>query len=358
MVLLVLIVVGSLTISFICSVLEATLLSSRDADLIQRTNQGDQGAAVLLDIRRTQIDDAISAILTLNTIAHTIGAALSGAQAAEVFGDQWVGVFSGVLTVLILVITEIIPKTLGTVYASQLSGAVGRFLRILVVLMKPLLFITRALTRLVSHGEKSPVSRGELLAMVQIAAEEGTLEDSEMQAVSNLLRFDDIPVTSIMTPRTVLALTQMDTPVAEVVTNKNLSIFSRIPLYEQNRDQITGYVLMRDLLQINVIGSEEEKKTTARDHMRPLRLLPETTSVGKAMSLLLEHKEHLAIIIDEHGGVSGLVTLEDLVETILGVEIMDEADHVADLRQLAISMRDKRLARMEALRKSLKMSSN
>lgn len=353
MLLLVLTVLGALSISFLCSILEAALLSTREADLSQRASSGDQGAARLLAIKRDQIDDAISAILTLNTVAHTIGAAVSGAQAAVVFGDQWVGVFSGVLTILILVITEIIPKTVGTVYASALANVVGRTLASLIWVMRPALYLTRALTRLVSHGHKNHVTRGELLAMVQMAADEGTLDDSEVRVVSNLLKFDDIPVTSIMTPRTVMVALQADTPLRQLYLNEKARIFSRIPLYEGgDKDQIVGYVLMRDALRTAAYDPEAADEG-ARNKMRPVRFVPQTTSVAQVMRTFLTEKEHLAIVVDEHGGVSGLVTLEDVVETVLGVEITDEFDDVADLRQLAQALREKRLQRIENLRRSL-----
>ncbi len=346
MFLLVIIVLVSLAVSFLCSVLEATLLSTTVGELTSRANSGDKGAAILLDLKKNQIDNSISAILTLNTIAHTIGAALSGAQAAVVFGDEWVGAFSAVLTVLILIVTEIIPKTIGTVYAGRLAGPVGRFLKFLIMILKPILVVTHFLTKLVAKGEKRVISRGEIVAMVEMANDEGTLEGQQSKVLVNVLKFSEIQVDNIMTPRTVIAMLPEDMTLGEMVKDDRLSNFSRLPVYGQNRDDITGYLLVRDALRMAAGGADSD--TLITELKRPMWFLPETVSVEAAMRQFLDRREHMAIVVDEHGGVSGLVTLEDIVETVLGAEIMDEFDAVTDLRKLALELRDKRLKRLEA----------
>ena len=194
MLLLILIVLFTLSVSFLCSILEATLLSSRVVDLSYRAERGDKGAAILLDLKENRIDDAIGAILTYNTISHTVGAALSGAQAATVFASTGVGVFSAILTILILVVTEIIPKTFGTVHARRLSGFVGRTISIM---MKPpmkwILFILRMLTRLIARKEEKGTTRRDVVAMLKIATRDGALRKDESKVLGNLMQFHPIP---------------------------------------------------------------------------------------------------------------------------------------------------------------------
>lgn len=345
MLLLVIIVLSGLSVSFICSVQEATLLSTTIGELTDRAQAGDKGAAVLLDLKQNRLEYSISAILTLNTIAHTIGAALSGAQAASVFGDQWVGAFSAVLTVLILVATEIIPKTLGTVYGSRLAGIVGRSIKFEITVLYPILWVVHFLTRLVARGEKNPISKGEILAMVQMATDEGTLEGSESRVLTNVLRFDDVTVDDIMTPRTVVQMLPSEATLADLIEREPRSTASRIPLYEQTRDGVVGYILAREALRAAARG--EDPTTPLSTFRRDVWFMPETVSISDALRQFLNRREHLAIVVDEHGGVSGLVTLEDIVETVLGAEILDEFDAVADLRKYAIEVRDRRLKRLQ-----------
>ena len=191
---------GALAISFLCSLLEAGLLSVRETELAARATGGDKGAAILLDLKQNRIDDAISAILTLNTIAHTIGATLAGAQAARVFGNAWVGVFSGILTLLVLIVTEIIPKTLGAVYASRFVGFVGRTSSLLIRLLLPIVAATRALTRLLVKQEKTPITRAEIAALLAAAAGQGTVRRDQKRVFDNVLQLDEILVGDVMTP--------------------------------------------------------------------------------------------------------------------------------------------------------------
>jgi CBS domain containing-hemolysin-like protein len=345
--LLLAIVVSALAFSFLCSILEATILSIRTMELTARRERGDRGAERLLEIKQHRLDDAISAILTLNTVAHTIGAAISGWQAAVTFGDAWVGLFSFILTILILVITEIIPKTLGTTYASQLVTPVALALRVLLFLFAPVLLMTRSLTRLLAHGGKeNVVSRGEVAALVALAAQQGTLRDHEIRVVENVLRFDSVTVADVMTPRTVAVMLPSDSTLRELM-QKGALPFSRIPLTEGSQDQVTSYVLHRQLLWEAARGANLDRPLS--DFARPIWSIAETESVGRALRQLIERTEHLVLVADEFGGVSGLVTLEDLVETILGVEILDESDEVADLRTVAAELRDRRLARMHLI---------
>jgi CBS domain containing-hemolysin-like protein len=314
----------------------------RSLELEERKSRGDAAAARLLDFKEKRIDDAISSILILNTIAHTAGAALAGNQAGAIYGDEFVAVFSAILIFLVLFFTEIIPKTLGTVYASQLVGFVGRAIGVLVWSLKPVLIITRMMTGFLARHEKQPVTRGELAAMVTMANREGALRDSDHRLVSNILSYDDIKVEDVMTPRTVLYALPVETTLGEFMADPNGRTFSRIPIFEKTRDHMVGYVLQRDLLA--AVAEGEESSTPITDHAREAFSLPETISVAQALRRITEERQHMALAQDQFGGVSGLVTLEDLMETILGVEIVDELDRVADLRSEAIKLRDQRLA--------------
>jgi CBS domain containing-hemolysin-like protein len=345
-ILLIVYVTTALVASFLCSILEAAMLSVRDLELIQRADGGDAGAKRLLAIKRDRIDDAISAILTVNTVAHTVGATLAGAQAAIVFGDAWLGVFSAVLTLLVLVLTEIIPKTIGNVHASGLVGFVGLSTSLLMKVSTPLLLITRLLTRLLTRGKaEHAVSHREVAALVSIAARQGSLKAEISTALSNLLRLDEVCVEDIMTPRTVLTMQPVDATVEDLLHDESRGLFSRVPLYEGTRDQVRGYVIVRQVLA--EAARTEDRTTALRDFMRPARFVPETQSLTELLTRLIEWREHMALVVDEFGGVSGIVTLEDAVETILGQEILDELDTVADLRALATELRDRRMKRNE-----------
>jgi len=341
MTLLVLIVSAALSISFLCSVLEATLLSVRVPELLGRKERGDQGAARLLELKQDRLDDSIASILVLNTIAHTIGASLAGAQAAVVFGDAWVGVFSGVLTLLVLVATEIVPKTLGTTYASQLTGLVGRTIRVLTVVLAPVLLLTRSLTRLISHGGAAEVSKAEVSALVALARSQGALRAQESTLVDNVLRLEAVTVSDVMTPRTVVAMLPAETTVSAFLASEEIEPYSRIPVYEGTRDNVVGYVMQKEVLR--VAASNEGRDRPLSELVRPLRYVPETDGLGSVLRLQLAKGEHMAVASDEFGAASGIVTLEDLLETILGAEIVDESDSVVDLRQLATQRRDERL---------------
>lgn len=343
MTLLVLIVATALSISFLCSVLEAALFSARMPELLARRERGDRGATLLLELKTKRMDDAISAILILNTIAHTVGAALAGAQAAVVFGDRWVGVFSGVLTLLVLVATEIIPKTLGATYASQLVSFVARTVKALTVILAPVLTLSRSLTRRIGHAQPGGVSRAEVGALVALATRQGALQHEESRVVSNVLRLEGVNVTDVMTPRTVVAMAPGSTTLQEFLDDTSLRPYSRVPLFEDSRDNVVGYVTQHDALR--AAREPDSADRPVSDLARSIRHVPETEKLGVVLRQLIDNSEQIAVARDEFGVDSGIVTLEDLIETILGVEIVDESDPVPDLRELAKRIRDERLRR-------------
>lgn len=338
---------GALSISFLCSLLEAGLLSVRESELLARAEAGERGAAVLLELKQNRIDDAISAILTLNTIAHTIGATLAGAQAAKVFGDPFVGIFSAILTLLVLIVTEIIPKTVGAVSASRLVGFVGRTTTILIKVLFPVIAATGALTKLLTKDKSTSISRAEIAALVATAASQGTIRKDQKRFFDNMLTVDDICVCDVMTPRTVTVMLPETATIGELSASQNAQTFSRIPLFGRTQDEVTGYIVQRDALSALARGVDE--KQPLKELKRPVWFLEKHTSIAYALNQFLKKREHLAIVVDEFGALMGLVTLEDILETILGVEIIDESDQTVDMRQLALKLRDERMKKLKEL---------
>ena len=340
---------GALAISFLCSLLEATLLSVRVTELVRRAEEGGRGVNLLLTYKQERIEDGIGAILTLNTIAHTIGASLAGAQAARAFAsetlteDAAVAGFSAILTVAVLVATEIIPKTLGTNYASALAPFVGYCVHALVLVTKPILLVTGFLTRLMSRGEPEGISRGELQVLVNMAQSQGAIEQDESRVLTNLLGFEALAVEDVMTPRTVVRMIALDRTVGDCIDDQVLSEHTRIPVYEGDRDHVRGYVHQLQLLRAVVSGGPRD--APLEGFLRPILSVSEDTTLGEALRRFLDSGDQLAIVHDAFGGTAGLVTLEDVVETLLGAEIVDEADRVVDLRALAAEIRDRRMAR-------------
>lgn len=345
-VLLLLVFVGiALVISFTCSILEAALLSIRETELEDRAAKFDASAEKLLAIKKDRLDDAISAILILNTIAHTAGVAGAGLQAGKIWPESPVVlsvVFPSVLTLLILVGTEIIPKTLGAVHATRLVGFVAWLLGLMIIIMAPFLFLTRMVTGVLASHERKPVSRGELAAMVSIAASQGTLAQQDSRLVSNALSFHKIRVKDVMTPRTVVAMIAHDATIQDFLEDESSIQYSRVPVYGENRDDVVGFVVRRDVLAAAAKGLSTA--TSLEEFCRDIQFIEEDVPVSDAMRKLIQQREHLAIVTDRYGGVGGLLTLEDLMETLLGVEIVDETDKVPDLRKEAIALREKRLA--------------
>ncbi len=346
MLLLVVYIAFSLLIASTFSLLEAVLLSARSAALLERKNAGSRGAGLLLELKRTRIDEALTAILTLNTAANTFGAAMAGAVASEAYGLSE-GIFATILTFLVLVFAEIIPKTIGANYAIAFSGITGWTLHGLVRFMRPLLVVTGGLTRRLTRSGRPPMSREELAAYIAIATREGTIEGTEQKVMANLLRFQEIYISDVMTPRTVVEMLPARTTIEEFLSNRRAKVFSRIPLYRKTFDEVDGYLLVRDLL-LDVAEGTDRSQPISR-YKRKIGFVPELASIADALQQFLRRREHVAVAIDEYGGVSGLVTLEDILETILGVEIVDEADRVADLRRVAAGLRDRRLVRIREL---------
>ncbi|MFD0915957.1 CNNM domain-containing protein [Pseudahrensia aquimaris] len=332
MTLLIIYVLIATGVSFLCSILEAVLLSVSPSYLgalkKQNPSVGNKMAALQKDI-----DRPLAAILTLNTIAHTIGAAGAGAQAAAVFGDASLTIFSIILTLIILFASEIIPKTLGATYWKSLVPFVTRVLPVLIFLLAPLVWCSQLLSKLVSGGKaKGVVTREEIAALADIGREQGVVGEQHSRIVRNLLRFHKVTVEDVMTPRTVVYAQPASTTVGEMVAHMEDLRFSRIPIYEDSIDNVVGIVLKNDLFAA-ALRSETDKPLSAlkRDAMR----VPAATTLEDFFAMLLEQDAHIAIVDDEYGGMDGVATMEDVVETLLGLEIMDEMDDTADMQALA-----------------------
>ena len=330
--LLVLYVALAIGVSFLCSMMEAVLLSVTPSYVAALERKGSAVGERIHEFKEN-VDRPLAAILSLNTIAHTVGAAGVGAQAAIVFGEAYTGIVAAILTLLILVLSEIIPKTLGAVYWRTLTPSVVRMLTATIIAMWPLVKLSQGITHLLSQEEEETAfSREEFTAMAELGEEEGVFEEKESRILRNLFRFNSLRVKDVMTPRTVIFDLPENTTIGEVVEEHDEFRFSRIPVYDDDPDDITGYVLKDEML---LRAAQEEFDVTLEEMARNILVVHETLPLPDLLERLLDRLEHIALVVDEYGGVAGVVTLEDVVETLLGLEIVDEADSVEDMQALA-----------------------
>jgi putative hemolysin len=322
---------ATLATSFLCSILEAVFLSVTHTYIAVMREQG-QWAGEWLFQAQKKIDEPIAAILTLNTIANTMGAALGGAVAARVFGNTWMALFSAGLTFSVLIFAEIVPKTLGATYWAELAKPAAYVLRGMVILMKPVLVPLGLVSRLLaSSGEHPTISRSEIEVLAEIGRREGTLDEDEWRVVSNVINLEEVTVGEVMTPRTDMVAIPADATVEmakEVMLDKG---HLRLPVYEQSLDRIAGVILARDLWR-----ADREGVTHVSHIVRPVPFAPASKHVEELIPEMRRQRTKLAIVVDEFGGTAGLVTLEDLIEEIIG-EIQDEheGDEPEDFQELA-----------------------
>lgn len=334
MTLLIIFVLLAIGVSFLCSILEAVLLSITPS-FVEGAEKEQPALAKKLRALRADVERPLAAILSLNTIAHTVGATGAGAQAAVVFDDTGVGIFSAVLTFGILVLSEIIPKTLGATYWRGLAPFAVRVLPWLIILQLPLVWMSQALTRLLTGGERqAEVSRHEITALTTAGQRLGVVEEDETRVVTNLFRLSEIAVKEVMTPRTVIQHLGADETVADVVGSRDTFPVSRYIVTGESIDDVKGFVLTRELL---LAGLRDGADKTVADFKRDIQRIPEKTDLDTLFDLLMENEAHIALIEDEYGGTAGLVTMEDIIETLLGTEIVDENDEAEDLQRVAKS---------------------
>ncbi len=318
-------------VSFICSVLEAVILSITPSYLAQLRQQNHSSANKLEQLK-ADIDRPLASILTLNTIAHTLGAAGAGAHAAVVFGSEWLGLFSAVLTLGILFLSEIVPKTIGATYWRQLAPLTADILRWLVWLLAPFVWASQRITRLLTRNHTTPKLRDELSAMAMLANESGEFEAGESKILYNLLNIRNVPITHAMTPRRVLFRIDAEMTIDDFLAKHKETPFSRPLIHSQNKDNILGFVHRLELFKLQQSGLGTKQLGAV---MRPIHVLLNTITLPKAFEQMIEIHQQLALVVDEYGTVQGLLTLEDIFEHLIGEEIIDEADRTTNMQKLA-----------------------
>jgi CBS domain containing-hemolysin-like protein len=344
MTLLIIYAVTSIFFSFLCSILEAVLLSITHTFITVKKKEN-KSFAIKLELLKSDIDKPLIAILTLNTIAHTVGAILIGVQAEKTFGNgnNSVAIVSSIMTFLILVLSEIIPKTIGAKFWKELAGFTTTALNILIFPLKitGILWLLQLTTKLIGGtGHVSILSRDDFSAMADLAEKEGVFKASESKVLKNLLTLDSVFAKDIMSPRTVVKIANCTTSIEDFYNeNKNLR-FSRIPIYQKSSDNIIGLVLKTDILDAMI---NNKRNATLESIKRPIVLTKRNQPIPQLFEELIQNKNHMAAVLDEYGSFSGLITQEDVIETLLGLEIMDESDSVEDLQELAKKNLEKRI---------------
>lgn len=322
----------ALGISFLCSLLESVLLSM-SRSFISILSKKNPASGKSLEKLKDNISRPLAAILSLNTIANTVGAAGVGAVTYNLLGSKWVAIMSGILTLSILIFSEIIPKTIGAHYWKKLAIPSSYMIRVLIVIMYPFVVMLEVLSNWLKPEEKQDiVTKEDVIAMAEIGEDEGTIEEDESTIIENLLRLDNITAEEVLTPRSVVYALQKDLTVRQALDEYDNIIFSRIPVYDKDLDEITGLVRRDNLLNSK---AEDQFDVTMEELSEPVHIVNEKESVGSILDEFVRRREHLFIVKDEFGQFVGIITLEDAIETLLGVEIVDETDSVVDMRKLA-----------------------
>ena len=332
-------------VSFVCSILEAALLSVTPSH-IAKLEQDRPKVGTRLRALKSHIDRPLAAILSLNTIANTAGAAGVGAQAQRLWGSEALAIASALLTLAILIVSEILPKTLGAMYWRRLTGFMAAVLPVMILALLPLVwlseFITRALKR---RRAVETLSREEFAALARVGEQQGLFDESEMRILRNLFHFGSLRTRDIMTPRMVMFSLEENVSVQDALAARGSMIFSRIPIWKESPDQVTGYILKDQLL---LRAARDELDVPVRSFAREALVVPDTIPLPALFEKLLDNREHIAVVIDEYGGTDGVVTMEDVLETLIGLEIVDEMDSVQDMRAMA-------RAKWEARAKNIEM---
>ena len=319
-------------ISFLCSILEAVLMSTPLSYITMREDEGYKPAARFKEYK-VDIDRPIAAILAMNTIANTFGASLVGVFTARAFGSAWVGWMSALVTLLILIVSEIIPKTIGTTRYKSLMGFTTKAIGFLLIVMYPLVVLIRYISRRFTNDEEeASISREEVSAMANVGEEEGVIDRSENKVIQNIIKLDNVKAYEAMTPRVVCSVAPESMTLGEYFDDDSFEHHSRIPVYSESPEYITGYILRDDALEDL---AEDKFNKRLRDIKRDISLFNEEMSLADIWEALMKNKEQMAVIIDDYGCFQGLLTLEDIIETIFGLEIIDEMDEVTDMQEYA-----------------------
>ena len=345
---------ASIIFSFLCSILEAVLLSTTPAyvSISERKN-----TAIAADLARykADIDRPLAAILTLNTIAHTVGAIGVGSQAALIFGQtdievaglsliSWEALIAGGMTLAILIFSEVIPKTLGANNWEYLTPFTVRALRVMLIFLAPFVALSQLITRNLKKDKDKPVlSRSDFAVMAEMGKESGVLEDKEQKIIHNLLRFKRIRAKDVMTPRIVVMSASEAITIREFHEKHEDLAFSRIPVFKENAENVIGYVLKDELL-LNLVQKNDLKPLL--EIRRDVIIIHESIAIPDLLDMFIQKKEQMALVVNEFGGMEGIITMEDIIETLLGMEIVDESDNIEDMQVLARKNWEKRARRM------------
>lgn len=322
----------AIVVSALCSVCEAVLYSISTSQVEMLRKNGFAGAKHLQTLR-SDIEEPITAILTLNTIANTIGAAVAGAAAAKLFGDENLILFSAVFTLTILIFSEILPKTIGVTYAYKLAPVITYPLRAMVVILKPIVWLCRSITSILPQKSEDTISAEEVQTIASLSRESGDLEEEEEKVINNIIELKSKIVRQVMTPRTVtFSLNEHITVENAMEMLIKLSSHSRIPIYNREPNNVTGIVMRKDVLQA---AAENKKKLTVSRFKNPAHFVPETAPLNRILVDFFERRQHLFIVVDEYGTMTGIISMEDVLEEIVGREIIDESDKAKDMRELA-----------------------
>ncbi len=324
----------AITISALCSICEAVLYTIT-ASQVEMLKKNGHSSAEHLQTLRSDIEKPITAILTLNTIANTIGASVAGAAAAKLFGQESLLLFSSAFTMTILIFSEILPKTIGVAYAFKLAPVLTHPLRAMVFLLTPILWLTRLITKLLPQKVEETISSQEIQTIAALSRQSGDIEENEANIINNILDLKDKIVRQVMTPRTVTFSINEHITVANAMTKlTELSSHSRIPVYNREPDNVTGIVMRKDILQA---AAEGKNKLTVARFKRPAHFVPETAPLHRILIDFFDRRQHLFIVVDEYGTMTGVISMEDVLEEIVGREIIDESDKAKDMRELARS---------------------
>jgi CBS domain containing-hemolysin-like protein len=324
----------AVTVSALCSVCEAVLYSISASQVEMLKKNGDPAAEHLQSLR-SDIEEPITAILTLNTIANTIGASVAGAAAAKLFGDENLLLFSLVFTLTILLFSEILPKTIGVAYAFKLAPIVTYPLRVMVLLLKPIVWLCRSITRLLPQKVEDTISGEELQTIAALSRESGDIEENEEKVINNIIDLKNKIVRQVMTPRTVtFSLNEHITVGNAMAMLAELSSHSRIPIYNREQNNVTGIIMRKDVLQA---AAEGENTLTLARFKHPAHFVPEMAPLNRILIDFFDRRQHLFIVVDEYGTMTGIISMEDVLEEIVGREIIDESDKAKDMRELARS---------------------
>lgn len=323
----------AIVVSSLCSVCEAVLysLTTSQVEMLKKTHTR---AGIILQDLRTDIEDPITAILTLNTIANTVGAAIAGAAAANIFGDQNVLLFSAAFTLAILIFSEIIPKTVGISFSYRLAPFVARLLQWMIIFLKPIVLLCRFITRLIPDGKyEDSVSAEEIQTIAALSRESGQLEEAQEKVISNIIVLKHKTVRQVMTPRTVTFALDEQKTVKETMKQINrLTSHSRVPVFNGDFDNVTGMIMRKDVL----LAAAEQKFDCELHQLKfDVNFVAESMPLNRVLIDFFEKRQHLFVVVDEYGSVTGVISMEDVLEEIVGEEIIDESDRTRDMRELA-----------------------